>query len=87
MATRNALLDQSRVVPPNVIADHGRATVYGGVVGQMIEDIDLRLSRSLPPNPAHAAEPDFLHMFSVLCGYAGLAAGFGTVALILIRLF
>jgi hypothetical protein len=68
--------------------EHGeRAGIYGGLVGQMIDDIDARMTvRDSFPDPAAAAE-DFLHTVSVACGYVGLIAGFAAAAGLLLHAF
>jgi len=66
---------------PLAASAHGaRSAVYGGLVGDMIDDIDARMS-TIRQSPRAAASPeDFLHTVSVAGGYVGLVAGFGAVA-------
>lgn len=56
-------------------ADHAmaaRASVdYGGLVGNLLSEIETRLAVS--PSPTR---PDAVHVFSVASGYVGLAIGF-----------
>lgn len=68
-------------VRPSAAHDHGsRSVVYGSLVGDMIDDIDARMS-ALRQRPVVDASPeDFLHTVSVAGGYVGLVAGFGAVA-------
>jgi hypothetical protein len=53
---------------------------YGGLVGQMINEIDARLAHSRPLTEITESPEDVFHTISVLCGYVGLAAGFSVAA-------
>jgi hypothetical protein len=66
---------------PLAASVHGaRSAVYGGLVGDMIDDIDARMSMVRQRSGAPASPEDFLHSISVAGGYIGLVAGFGAVA-------
>lgn len=56
-----------------------RASVYGGLVGQMIDSIDARMGCQVAYVDTAETPQDFLHRISVACGYVGLAAGVGAV--------
>jgi len=69
----------------NVTLALSRATLHGGMVGEMLRQIDEHMSA---PSPVIAVEPrlaprvDMLHIVSIMAGYVGLVCGFGTAALI-----
>ncbi|MDB5575126.1 MAG: hypothetical protein JWR80_302 [Bradyrhizobium sp.] len=80
----------ARVTPGSALlapaTDQVRAGAYGGLVGQMISEIDARLIAHGPLPAANETPEDFLHSISVACGYVGLAAGFFAAATILLNL-
>ena len=87
MATGNALLNTSVSVPTRVLDDRGPASIYGGLIGQMIDDIDLRMSARPGADQIKHIPEDFTHHISVACGYFGLVIGFSAFGLLLTRLF
>lgn len=76
MARSSALTKLPRVTPPESIDQTLRERSYGGLVAQMIDDIDLRLATQ-PDRYARLITPaDFVHRVSIVCGYGSLIAGF-----------
>jgi hypothetical protein len=57
-----------------------RTLSYGGLVGQMIGDLDSRLAAPSAAVQAPEAPADVFHTISVACGYIGLLAGFAAAA-------
>ena len=80
MVVRSAAANRAHAVGLNPV-DHGtRPGSYGGLVGQLINDIDVRMASS-PTNVGLApSREDVFHVVSICAGYAGLIAGFGAVA-------
>ena len=77
MARQSLALRHGDGVAPDLTDYESRANVYGGLVGQMIDEIDARLNRPTSEFTVNEAPDDFLHAISVACGYIGLALGFG----------
>jgi len=68
---------------PTPDAEASRADLYGGLVGDMIDEIGQRLTAV----PERSAEPeDLAHRLSVAGGYLALAAGCLATALGISRL-
>jgi hypothetical protein len=77
---------QTAVPPqgPAPDADASRADLYGGLVGDMIDELGQRLTTA---QMERSAEPeDFAHRLSVAGGYLALAAGCLATALGISRL-
>lgn len=76
MASRTATAKKPYASGPAPIEFEPRAMAYGGLVGQMIGEIDARMTAQSAS--AHTAESpeDVFHTISVACGYIGLLAGF-----------
>jgi hypothetical protein len=80
MSLSTAAAYQLDARPLAASAHRARSAVYGGLVGDMIDDIDARMSTVRQRPGVDASPEDFLHSVSVAGGYAGLVAGFGAVA-------
>ncbi|CAN5288651.1 hypothetical protein BH11PSE5_BH11PSE5_10790 [soil metagenome] len=91
MALTNAAPKYSDAIAPRAIpraADSDAATAtYGGLVGQMIDEIDARLGKFAPVAAIEESPEDVFHTISIVGGYVGLAAGFGVAAAIIARFF
>lgn len=75
--------NQAQPSAPAQDAEASRADLYGGLVGDMIDEIGQRLTTV----PERSAEPeDFAHRLSVAGGYLALAAGCLATALGISRL-
>lgn len=62
------------------VAFEARALGYGGLVGQMIGELDSRLAAPSVAVQLPEAPTDVFHTISVACGYIGLLAGFAAAA-------
>jgi len=69
---------------PIVDADTSRANLYGGLVGDMIDEIGHRMVA--PPVERPAEPDDLIHRLSVASGYLALAFGCVATALGIFRL-
>ncbi|MDB5581811.1 MAG: hypothetical protein JWR80_6987 [Bradyrhizobium sp.] len=85
MNLRSASANMSEAISPAPAAYPARSRAYGGLVGQMISDIDARMAVN-GALEATASPEDFVHSVSVICGYVGLIAGFGAAAAIFLRI-
>lgn len=80
MASRTAAAKKPYAVGPAPIEYEPRSVAYGGLVGQMIGEIDTRMAAQSAPAYAAESPEDFFHTISVACGYIGLLAGFAAAA-------
>lgn len=79
MAQRNASAPKPDFTLQPPFADQRRAAAYGGLVGQMIDDLDARIADVAPQAELSETPADFIHKLSIAAGYGGLAAGFAAV--------
>ena len=80
MTMSNAATKRSKLIDPAPIGYEPRSAVYGGLVGQMINEIDSRLISGGAIVEHQEAREDFIHAISVACGYIGLLAGFAAAS-------
>ena len=86
MARRSALAIKSEIASAPATDFRVRSGAYGGLVGQMIDDIDSRMAVAGGQVQASETPEDFVHGISVACGYVGLVAGFAVAGLALLRI-
>ena len=64
-----------------------RTAVYGGLVGEMLTDLEARINAPYAA-PAISEEPaDFIHRISVACGYICFIMGLSAAALLIYHYF
>jgi hypothetical protein len=69
----------------SVLIPTSRVAFHGGLVGEMLKQIEEHMTASSPAivlEPAPSSRVDAIHILSVAAGYVGLACGFGAVALV-----
>lgn len=87
MPARRPVYDPTPLLAPPAAP---RASHYGGVVGDLLAQIEERLAEpgaqasiTTMPVPEH----DIVHSISIACGYIGFAAALGAVGWGLLALF
>ncbi|MEG3123331.1 hypothetical protein [Sphingomonas sp. GB1N7] len=76
MASGTAAAKKPNAIGPAPIEFEARSLSYGGLVGQMIGEIDSRMAAQQAPVFIAESPSDVFHTISVACGYIGLLAGF-----------
>jgi len=62
-----------------------RAALYGGLVGEMLKEVEQRMAQPIEAvvlAPALSSRVDGIHLLSVAAGYIGLACGFVVAGLL-----
>ena len=78
MASETAVAKKAHATGPAPIEFGSRSATYGGLIGQLIGEIDARMAA--PPIAVIESPSDVFHTISVACGYVGLLAGFAAAA-------
>jgi hypothetical protein len=78
MASETAAAKKAYATGPAPIEFESRSATYGGLVGQLIGEIDARMAAQ--PITVIESPSDVFHTISVACGYVGLLAGFAAAA-------
>lgn len=81
MAASSASARKTSPAFPTSDAVGERPNDYGSLVGNLIDQIEMRFQTQSGRHDVVEIEEDFAHRVSVFCGYAGLALGFGVTVL------
>jgi hypothetical protein len=79
MVARSTAAYRARAVELNPVAWEAHPDTYGGLVGQLIHEIDVRMASTRASVDHTQSREDLFHIVSICAGYAGLVTGFGAV--------
>ncbi len=84
MRSQSLAVKYAPLAPENLEPTPTRTALYGGLVGEMLKEIEGRMAQPVEATvlaPALSARVDPVHLLSVAAGYIGLVCGFAMVAL------
>jgi len=85
MRSQSLAVKYAPLAPQSFDPPPARAALYGGMVGEMLKEIEERMTDSADAMvlaPALPIRVDPIHLLSIAAGYIGLACGFSVVGLL-----